>query len=87
MFVVLAYDVGSRRVSKVLKIVKKYLSPVQRSIFQGFLTESKCEKLKRELGAVILPENDSVIIYKMPGTELMTVDEIGASEIRELFLL
>lgn len=87
MFVILAYDVESRRVGKVMKIVKRYLNPVQRSLFQGFLTEKQCGRLKEELSGVIDPEKDEVILYKLPDARTIRVDALGTSELRETSIL
>ena len=56
MFVVLTYDVGVKRVSKVLKTCRKYMVHVQKSVFEGNISEAKLEKLKRELKKIILLE-------------------------------
>ena len=77
MFVILVYDVESKRVGKVMKTVKKYLNPVQKSVFEGFLTESKIEKLKAEIFKIVNPERDSVIIYKLGSVRFAEKDEIG----------
>lgn len=53
MFVVLTYDVGVKRVSKVMKACRKYLVHVQKSVFEGSVTEAKLEKMKRELQKII----------------------------------
>lgn len=34
MYIILTYDVGSKRVEKVLKICRKYLVHVQKSVFE-----------------------------------------------------
>ena len=64
MFVVLVYDVNIKRVAKVRKTAEKYLQPVQKSVFEGFLTESTLAKLQKELERIIDCEIDSVLIYK-----------------------
>ena len=35
------YDVGEKRVQKVFKVCKKYLSHFQKSVFRGEMTPSK----------------------------------------------
>lgn len=77
MYIVLVYDVDSKRVSKVMKIVKKYLLPVQKSVYEGFITESKLKSLKKELVDKIIPEKDGVVIYKFSGYGLPTKDILG----------
>lgn len=39
MFVILTYDISSARDARVRKTVKKYLLNVQKSVFEGYLTE------------------------------------------------
>lgn len=77
MFVILSYDVGEKRVGKISRIAKKYLQPIQRSLFQGFLNETQLKKLKGELYACIDTEHDSIIFYKMQNGSSVFIDEIG----------
>ncbi|MBB6063340.1 CRISPR-associated protein Cas2 [Thermosipho japonicus] len=62
MFVILYYDVGVKRVSKMLKVCRKYLTWVQNSVFEGEISYSNLERLKSEIGRIIKDE-DSVVIY------------------------
>ena len=41
MYVILIYDIGVKRVSRIQKICKNYLFPVQKSVFEGNITEAK----------------------------------------------
>ena len=49
MFVIVKYDVNEKRNNKVLKICRNYLVHVQKSVFEGNITEAKLRKLKSEL--------------------------------------
>ncbi|ABR30217.1 CRISPR-associated protein Cas2 [Thermosipho melanesiensis] len=62
MFVILYYDVNKKRVSKMLKTCRKYLTWVQNSVFEGEISISNLERLKIELENIIKDE-DSVVIY------------------------
>ncbi|BCU67997.1 CRISPR-associated endonuclease Cas2 [Sulfolobales archaeon HS-7] len=62
MYVVLVYDFDESRVNKALNICRKYLAWVQRSVFEGEISEGKLYSLKEELRQ-IMREGDSVIIY------------------------
>jgi len=64
MYLILVYDVEQKRVGKVLKIARKYLTWVQNSVLEGEIRESSFEKLKVELQRTINEEKDSVIFYK-----------------------
>lgn len=87
MFVILSYDAESRRCGKLRKIAKRYLHPVQRSLFQGFVTEKQCRLLKEELAKAVDTEKDAVILYKLPDAGVLRTDEIGTSELREVDIL
>ena len=68
-FVILVYDANVKRVAKFLKICRKYLTWVQNSVFEGFITRGKLKKLMAELEGVMVPEEDSVIIYRFSTTK------------------
>ena len=60
----LFYDVNEKRVQKVFKIRKKYLSHYQKSVFRGDITPSNLIKLKNDLKKIIHEEEDFVCIIK-----------------------
>jgi len=72
MKIILVYDIELReprdqkRLNWAKKIARKYLHHVQKSVFEGDITQSQLAKLQSEVLKVIDPQRDSVIIYKMP---------------------
>ena len=64
MFVILVYDINTKRVSKALKTCRKYLDWVQNSVFEGEITEGQLECLKSELNHIIKKDKDSILIYE-----------------------
>lgn len=69
MYIILVYDIaldqnGAKVLRHVFKICKKYLSHVQKSVFEGELTKSQLKKLTIELRKWIRDDKDSVIIFK-----------------------
>lgn len=69
MYVILIYDIcgndnGERRLNRVYKTCKKYLTHIQKSVFEGELTEVQIMKLKMELDKVVKKDIDSIIIFK-----------------------
>ena len=48
-YVFVFYDVNEKRVQKVFKVCKKYLSHFQFSVFRGDITPSKLIQLERDL--------------------------------------
>ncbi len=63
MYIILVYDVGVKRVAKMLKLCRQYLNWIQNSVFEGELSEAKLRELKFKIRAVIDKEEDSVIIF------------------------
>lgn len=80
MFVILSYDVNQKRVGKIMKICRKYLVHVQKSVFEGVITESKLESLKNELKKNIDFDDDSICIYEAQSTSYFSKEQIGISE-------
>ncbi len=77
MYVILVYDIQQKRVGKVLKICRKYLVHVQRSVFEGNITEARLQALKSELKKVLDVQQDSVIIYHLDSVKYTRKEQIG----------
>lgn len=73
----LFYDVGEKRVQKVFKICKKYLSHFQYSVFRGEITPSKLILLRKELKNVIETEEDFVCIIKLRNDNVFGEEILG----------
>lgn len=77
MFVILVYDIGVRRVNKVLKTSRKYLNWVQNSVLEGDISETNFKKLKGELLMIIEPGEDSLIFYTFRTKNYSKREEYG----------
>ncbi len=64
MYTILVYDVGQKRVAKMLKLCRKYLNWIQNSVFEGEITEVKLRELILKAREFIDDETDSIIIFK-----------------------
>ncbi len=64
MYVILVYDCGEKRVSKMLKLCRKYLHWIQNSVFEGEISEVKLKELLFCADKIIESEVDSIIIFK-----------------------
>ena len=53
MYVIVVYDVGEKRVGKMLKLCRQYLCWVQNSVFEGELSEVKLKELKLKMEGLI----------------------------------
>ena len=63
MYVILIYDVGEKRVGKILKLCRQYLNWIQNSVLEGELSEAKLRELKMKMKDIIDDDADSVIIF------------------------
>ena len=77
MYIILTYDVKQQRVGKILKICRKYLKHVQKSVFEGAITEAKLKMLEMEIGQNIDVNEDMVCIYRMESVKYARKEEIG----------
>lgn len=83
------YDVSEKRVQKVFKICKKYLSHYQNSVFRGDITPSKIISLRKELKDVIHIDEDFICIIKLMNDGIFEEETLGQSKREsgeELFL-
>jgi len=64
MYVILVYDVDTKRVGKMLKLCRRYLNWIQNSVFEGELTEVKLKELIFEAKKIMETESDSLIVFK-----------------------
>lgn len=64
MYVILVYDIGEKRVGKMLKLCRRYLNWIQNSVFEGEITEVKLKEMLLIAKKLMNPEEDSVIIFK-----------------------
>ena len=71
------YDVGEKRVQKVFKVCKKYLSHFQYSVFRGETTPSKLIQLKKDLNTVLNEEEDFVCIIKLMNDNVFGEEILG----------
>lgn len=63
MYVILVYDIGEKRVGKMLKLCRRYLHWIQNSVFEGEITEVKLRELLQKAQSFMRPSEDSVIIF------------------------
>ena len=73
----LFYDVNEKRVQKVFKICKKYLSHYQNSVFRGEITPANFIKLRKELSSVINKEQDFICFIRLTTDELFVEEILG----------
>lgn len=87
MFVILTYDVGEKRVNKVRKSLKKYLTWTQNSVFEGQISDGKMHKCLAEVNKLLDSEVDSLYIYVIKNIHNVQKQVVGQEKsYDELFL-
>jgi CRISPR-associated protein Cas2 len=77
MYVILVYDFGEKRVAKILKLCRKYLSWIQNSVFEGELSEVQLKELQSNAHKFMKIEEDSLIIFKSRDEKWLEKEIIG----------
>lgn len=82
MYIILIYDIpleeGGARVSRwTFKTCKKFLNHVQKSVFEGEISELQYMKLKKELSKYIRKDIDSVITFHSNNSKWLKKEFLG----------
>lgn len=77
MYVILVYDIGEKRVGKMLKLCRQYLNWIQNSVFEGEISEVKLTELKAKAKKIMDEEADSLIIFSNSATKWMNKEIVG----------
>lgn len=77
MYIILVYDIGEKRVGKMLRLCRKYLNWIQNSVFEGEITEVKLKELKLKSAKIMDKETDSLIIFTSRNEKWLDKEIIG----------
>lgn len=77
MYIILVYDIGQKRVGKMLKLCRQYLNWIQNSVFEGALTPSQLRELKFKAKKIMDEEHDSLIIFTSRNGEWLEKEVVG----------
>ncbi len=77
MYIILVYDVGEKRVGKVLKLCRKYVNWIQNSVFEGEITEVKLKELIYRAKGIMDEEVDSLIIFSSRDHQWLNKQIVG----------
>jgi CRISPR-associated protein Cas2 len=77
MYVIIVYDINQKKVGKMLKLCRRYLSWVQNSVFEGEITEVQLKELTLNAKKLMTAEEDSFIIFKSRNENWLEKEIIG----------
>lgn len=77
MYVILVYDIGEKRVGKMLKLCRQYLNWIQNSVFEGNITEVKMKELAHRAKLIMKEDEDSMIVFKSRDAKWLEKQIVG----------
>ncbi len=77
MYVILVYDMGEKRVGKMLKLCRRYLNWIQNSVFEGEISELKLKELILAAKEIMDEQHDSLIIFNSRNANWLDKQIIG----------
>jgi CRISPR-associated protein Cas2 len=78
MYIILVYDIGEKRVGKMLKLCRQYVNWIQNSVFEGEISEVQLKELiSKALKIMKKEEQDSLIIFKSRNENWLEKEVIG----------
>lgn len=77
MYVIAVYDIGEKRVGKMLKLFRQYLNWIQNSVFEGEISEVKLKQLKSRAKAIMENDSDSLIFFKSRQEKWLEKEVVG----------
>lgn len=66
MYVIVVYDTLAERNSKILRTCRQYLHHVQRSVFEGHLSDAQLRRFQSAVESALDLTYDNVLVYKFP---------------------
>jgi CRISPR-associated protein Cas2 len=70
VYVVIVYDVQADRTRILLKFLRRYLTHVQNSVFEGQVTEGDLERIRNGIEERLEP-GESTIVYELSSEKLL----------------
>ncbi len=87
MYIIAVYDIGEKRVGKMLKLMRRYLNWIQNSVFEGEISEVKLKELTLEAKQIMEEDYDSLIFFKSREEKWLEKEIVGKERNRlDVFL-
>nr|WP_206537081.1 CRISPR-associated endonuclease Cas2 [Haloferax mucosum] len=76
MYIIVVYDMRADRTRLMLNFLRKYLTHVQNSVFEGAVTEGDLETIRNHTQSLLKPD-ESAIIYRIGSDKYVERTVIG----------
>lgn len=77
MYIILVYDMDTKRVGKMLKLCRKYLNWIQNSVFEGEISVAALKELEAQAKELMDLDRDSLILFKSREERWLEKEIIG----------
>ena len=83
MYVIAVYDIsttdkkGQRRLNKIMKLFRQYLIHIQKSVFEGEISQADFTALKGETQKLINDDKDFVLFYRIDNRKNLKKKSLG----------
>jgi len=77
MYVIIVYDINVDRVSKVCNFLRRYMTRVQNSVFEGEVTDKQYAEIEYGLKHIINKNEDSIRCYSFRTQDQVRVTSLG----------
>ena len=77
MYVIVVYDMNTKRVNKMLKLCREYFNWIQNSVLEGEISEVELKKFKYRAKQIMIEEEDSLIILKHRSEKWLDKEIVG----------
>jgi len=77
MYIIAVYDIGEKRVAKMLKLMRQYLNWIQNSVFEGEITEVQLKELTLKAEIIMEKDHDSLIYFKSRQEKWLEKEVVG----------
>ena len=80
MFVIIVYDMGVERVTKICQYLRRSMDWVQNSVFEGELTDAEFKRIQHDVKELIEADVDSVRFYTFRTKDQVKIETLGVEK-------
>ena len=80
MFVIIVYDMGVERVTKLCQYLRRSMDWVQNSVFEGELTDAEYKRIQHDVKELMEADVDSVRFYRFRTKDQVKIETLGVEK-------
>ena len=77
---IIVYDMGVERVTKICQYLRRSMDWVQNSVFEGELTDAEYKRIQHDVKELIEADVDSVRFYTFRTKEQVKIETLGVEK-------